>query len=78
MSSVVTALDCARICSDCSKYVFNSCESDCQLSDCCHFHFRTHEVELQSDNDSEYSVEVGECCLLRRSYANQGKKESDE
>ena len=71
MSSIFTALDCARICDSCAKYVCNSFESDCQLSDCCQCHLQTHEVEIPSDNDSEYSVELGDCCLFRRSYANQ-------
>ncbi len=57
----------AKICEDCSKYVLNSCHSDCKFSDCCECHLETDEIDIASD-DSEYSVDVGEgCCHATKS-----------
>ena len=64
-SSILTALDCGRICDSCSKYVFNAMTLDSKCSDCCTFHLETREVEV-SDNDSEISLEVEDCCTYRR------------
>ena len=51
----------AKICEDCSKYVLNSCHSDCKFSDCCECHVETEEVELEGS--SEYSIEVSDGCF---------------
>ncbi len=51
----------AKICEDCSKYVLNSCRSDCKFSDCCECHVETEEVELEGS--SEYSIDAGGGCL---------------
>ena len=64
LSSLVGALNCPKICSDCSKYVFNSMTVHSECSECCKFDIETHEVEL-SDDDSQVSFEVNECCLYR-------------
>ena len=51
----------SKICEDCSKYVLNSCRSDCKFSDCCECHVETEEVELEGS--SEYSIDAGGGCL---------------
>ncbi len=38
---------------DCSKYVLNSCDSSCELSDCCACKVATHEVDGEDSPDIE-------------------------
>ena len=56
----------ALSCSDCARYVCNSCSFHSQcFENCCEIDFVTEEVEI-SDGD-EIEFEVQGCCLARKS-----------
>ena len=60
---IVSACNPSKISGDCSKYVLNSCHSDCKMSECCECHIETDEIEIVADSSSECSIEVeSECC----------------
>ena len=62
--SILSALNCGRICDTCSKYVLNSMECDSKCSECCEFHFQTNEIDI-TDSDSDTEFEITNCCLYR-------------
>ncbi len=42
----------AQCCSDCQRYVLNSCDFDVSCSECCKLSWHTHEVAVSdSEND---------------------------
>ncbi len=56
----------SKICEYFSKYVLNSCHSDCKFSDCCECHVETNEIELE--DNSEYSIDAGGGCFHVSKY----------
>ena len=50
-------------CESCAKYVCNAMDIKSKCCDCCDFEFQTDKVEVADDN-SELSIEVGDCCEL--------------
>ena len=65
-ANALSALDCSRICSDCSRFVCNACSfhSEC-CWECFKVEFVTTEIEVP-DDVSEMSVEVSDFCSYRR------------
>ena len=51
----VLAKTVASMCHDCTKFVLNSCESECDCCSCWKFGFHTYKVS-DSDSDSEPSA----------------------
>ena len=42
----------AQCCSDCQRYVLNSCDFDVSCSECCKLSWHTHEIAVSdSEND---------------------------
>ena len=66
MGEAASILLKALSCSDCAKFVCNSCSfrSQC-FENCCEIDFVTEEVEIP-DGD-EIDIEVQGCCLARKS-----------
>ena len=61
IAPILKACNPAKICEDCSKYVLNSCHSDCKISDYCECSVDTNEIELE--DTSEYSIDAGRGCF---------------
>ena len=60
---IIKALNPASICNNCSKYVLNSCHSECKTG-CCEFAIETDQVDLESG--SEYSMDIDDCCHVSK------------
>ena len=57
----VLAKAISSMCHDCTKFVLNSCDSECNCCSCCscwQFGFHTHKVSSSSDSD-----ELPPCCF---------------
>ena len=61
VASVIKALSCDA----CAKYVCNSMQIHSKCRDCCELDLSTQEIEIP-DDDSIYSVEVENCCQVRK------------
>ena len=51
ISAVAKAV--ASMCHDCTKFVLNSCESECECCSCWKFNFHTHKVSSSSSSSDE-------------------------
>ena len=60
MGNVASDVLAGQCVGDCAKYVFNSCHSQCAISDCCTCDCQTDKIELE-DSASETDIEAG--CL---------------
>ena len=63
--SILKAIDCSHICESCSKYVCNSMQFRSSCCDLITIDCQTNEIEV-SDNDSEISIEISDCCLYHK------------
>jgi hypothetical protein len=61
--SVLPEIVKAISCQECARYVCNSMDVKSKCSDCCEFELETHEIDISSESDSEYSVEIDGCCI---------------
>ena len=57
VASVVKSLSC----DSCSKYVCNAMSLNSKCSDCCEISVVTEQIEI-SDDGSEISIEISDCC----------------
>ena len=65
-ASILKVLDCSKVCDNCTKFVCNAMtfHSKC-CGDCMEIDWVTEKVDIP-DDVSEISVELEDCCLLRR------------
>ena len=63
MEALLKCLKC-KFWSDCAKYVMNSCEFDSECG-CFKIHFVTTEIPVESRDEEETRMEIGDCCLFR-------------
>ena len=66
LSTIIEAFNCN--CMYCSKYVCNACDfrSECCNGDLCGIEYHTEAIDLSRD-DSDYEIEIDNCCLARKS-----------
>ena len=57
VASVVKSFSC----DSCSKYVCNAMSLNSKCSDCCEISVVTEQIEI-SDDGSEISIEISDCC----------------
>ena len=60
ISAVAKAV--AGMCHDVSKYVINSCESECDCCSLCKVGFHTHEASNSGYSSSSFDEELITCC----------------
>ena len=56
----VVAKAISSMCHGCTKFVLNSCDSECNCCSCWKFAFHTHKVSSSSSSDSD---ELPPCCF---------------
>jgi hypothetical protein len=61
--SVLPEIVKAISCQECARYVCNSMDVKSKCSDCCEFELETHEIDISSESETEYSMEIDGCCI---------------